>query len=75
MGEKTAGWGTVERVFPIKQQIDPAVTYSLFLVHHITLRDDNQPIQGNGVEPVIALADPQWKNNFTPISATRNWRT
>lgn len=64
MGEKTAGWGTVERVFPINQQIDPAVKYSMFLVHHITLRDDNQPIQGNGVEPAIFMADPKWKKQF-----------
>ncbi len=64
MGEKTAGWGTVERVFPLKEQFNPGTKYSMFLVHHITLRDDNQPIQGNGVEPVIAMSDKNWKKEF-----------
>jgi len=64
MGEKTAGWGTVERVFPLKEQFNPETKYSIFLVHYITLRDDNQPIQGNGVDPVIFMADPNWKKQF-----------
>ncbi|MDP2736880.1 MAG: S41 family peptidase [bacterium] len=64
MGEKTAGWGTVERVFPLKEQFNPGTKYSMFLVHHITLRDDNQPIQGNGVDPAIFMSDPNWKKQF-----------
>lgn len=64
MGEKTAGWGTVERVFPLKEQFNPGTKYSIFLVHHITLRDDNQPIQGNGVEPAIAMSNKNWKKEF-----------
>ncbi len=64
VGEKTRGWGTVEKVFEIKQQIDPAEKYSLFLTHSLTLRDDNQPIEGNGVEPIINLTSENWENQL-----------
>lgn len=64
VGDKTRGWGTVEKVFEIKQQIDPAEKYSLFLVHSLTLRDDNQPIEGIGIEPVINLNNNDWEGLF-----------
>lgn len=57
LGEKTKGWGTVEKVFDIENQINPEKTYSLFLVHSLTLRDDNQPIEGRGVTPNISLGE------------------
>jgi len=64
IGRRTKGWGTVERIFPIKQQIDPNETYSVFLVHSLTLREDGQPIEENGVEPTISIDDPDWKNQL-----------
>lgn len=64
MGETSKGWGTVEKVFPIKQQIAEDEKYSIFLVHSLTLREDGQPIEGKGVEPVIAMSDSKWKNKL-----------
>ncbi len=55
VGEHTKGWGTVERVFPIKNQVEPGQKYSMLLVHSLTLREDNQPIEGRGVEPDINI--------------------
>lgn len=60
LGTSTKGWGTVEKVFPLDNQIDSKQKYSLFLVHSITLRDDNQPIEGRGVDPDISIKDPTW---------------
>lgn len=64
VGTKTRGWGTVEKVFEIKQQIDPSEKYSAFLVHSLTLREDGQPIEGRGVDPVIDIADPNWERQL-----------
>lgn len=64
MGRTTKGWGTVEKVFPLEQQISDTEKYSLFLVHRITLRDDGQPIEGRGVEPLISIDDPNWKKEI-----------
>lgn len=60
VGVPTKGWGTVERVFPLENQITQKEKYSLFLVHSITLRDDNQPIEGRGVDPDINIKDSSW---------------
>ena len=60
VGIPTKGWGTVERVFPLENQINKTEKYSVFLVHSITLRNDNQPIEGRGVEPDISIKDPAW---------------
>ena len=60
LGVPTKGWGTVERVFPLENQIDSSEKYSIFLVHSITLRDDNQPIEGRGVDPDINIKNPDW---------------
>lgn len=64
LGDKTKGWGTVERIFPLDNQIDPKEKYSMFLVHSITLRDDNQPIEGRGVEPDINIQDSNWQQQL-----------
>lgn len=64
VGNKTRGWGTIERVFPIDVQIDPNEKFSMFLVHSLTLRDDNQPIEGNGVEPNVDIGKPDWEKEF-----------
>lgn len=64
VGTKTKGWGTVEKVFSIDQQIDPLEKYSLFLVHSLTLRDDGQPIEGMGVEPLINIEGSNWEKEL-----------
>lgn len=64
VGVPTKGWGTVERVFQIDNQFDKANKYSLFLVHSITLRDDNLPIEGRGVEPDINTSHPDWEQQL-----------
>lgn len=61
VGVSTKGWGTVERVFPLENQLDPKEKYSIFLVHSITLRDDNQSIEGRGVDPDISVKNPDWE--------------
>lgn len=64
VGVPTKGWGTVERVFPLENQISDTEKYSIFLVHSITLRDDNQPIEGRGVEPNINITYPNWEQQL-----------
>ncbi len=64
VGTPTKGWGTVEHILPLKNQIDPAVRYSIFLVTNLTLRDDNQPIEGRGVEPTINIKDKNWESQL-----------
>ena len=64
VGTKTKGWGTIEKVYEIENQIDPNEKYSIFLVNHLTIRDDNQPIEGVGVEPTINTEDKNWKNKL-----------
>lgn len=64
VGVKTRGWGTIEKVFPLDTQIDPAEKFSVFLVHSLTLRDDNLPIEGNGVEPTIDVTKPDWEKEL-----------
>lgn len=60
IGTKTRGWGTIEKVFKLQTQIDPKETYSLFLVHTLTLREDGQPIEGRGVDPVVDITKEGW---------------
>lgn len=64
VGDHTKGWGTVERVFPLDNQISDKEKYSLFLVHSITLRDDNLPIEGRGVDPDINTGEANWSNKL-----------
>lgn len=78
VGTPSKGWGTVERVFPLENQITDKEKYSIFLVHSITLRDDNQPIEGRGVEPDINITESSWPqklmqyfNNQTLVSAVK----
>lgn len=79
VGVPTKGWGTVERVFPLDNQISQQEKYSLFLVHSITLRDDNQPIEGRGIEPDVNIKDTNWPqklllyfNNQVLVDNVRN---
>ncbi len=64
MGETSKGWGTVERVFPMDNQIADDEKFSLFLVHRVTLREDGQPIEGRGVDPQISIKDKNWKSQL-----------
>ena len=64
VGTRTKGWGTIEKIFPIEQQIDPNEQYSMLLAHSLTLRDDGQPIEGKGVDPVININDPTWEKQL-----------
>ena len=64
VGTPTKGWGTVERVFPLESQIGPDEEYSVFLVHSLTLRDDGQPIQDKGVDPLININNPGWEQEL-----------
>jgi len=64
IGTPTRGWGTVEKVFPLENQLNSNQTFSIFLVHSLVLREDGQPIEGNGVEPMINLNDPDWQNQL-----------
>lgn len=64
VGKRTRGWGTIERVINLETQIDPAEKYSILLVHTLTLRDDNLPIEGNGVEPVVNIENPDWEKQL-----------
>jgi hypothetical protein len=64
VGTTTKGWGTVERVIPLDNQIAEDEIFSIFLVHRITLREDGQPIEGLGVEPNISIKSSSWKNEL-----------
>ncbi|HVM73553.1 MAG TPA: S41 family peptidase, partial [Candidatus Paceibacterota bacterium] len=65
VGATTRGWGTVENTFPLTTTTDASTTYdALLLVRAITLRDDQQPIQGRGVDPDVNIADAQWKSEL-----------
>lgn len=76
VGHSTKGWGTIERVFELENQISDEETYSMFLVHHITMRDDNLPIEGRGVDPHVNIDDANWKeqllDNFFVTNAMVN---
>ncbi len=67
VGVPSKGWGTVERVFPLDNQLDDGDKYSMFLVHSITIRDDGQPIEGRGVEPNVNIKDGNWVSNLSGI--------
>lgn len=64
LGIPTKGWGTVEKVFQIENQFSKLQKYSLFLVHSITLRDDNQPIEGRGVDPDVNIKSLDWEQQL-----------
>ncbi len=71
VGSSTRGWGTVENTFPLKTSIG-AETYSILLVHSITLRDDNQPIEGRGVDPDVNTSNSQWKKELNTYFRSRS---
>jgi len=64
VGTKTRGWGSVENTYPLQTVIDPSEKYSLLLVNSLTLRDDNQPIEQNGVLPDVDTSVAGWQKNL-----------
>ncbi len=64
VGGTTRGWGTVENTFPLSTEIDPTEKYTMLLVHSLTLRDDNQPIESRGVDPDVKITDPNWRTEL-----------
>ncbi|MCA9373129.1 hypothetical protein KC921_03480 [Candidatus Woesebacteria bacterium] len=65
VGTASKGWGTVERVFPLEHQLSENNTYSLFLVHSVTLDEAGEPIEGTGVKPQVTVTQPNWKENLS----------
>ncbi len=65
VGATTRGWGTVENTFPLTTSTDASTTYALLLVHAITLRDDQQPIQGRGEDANVNITDANWKGELS----------
>ncbi len=65
IGQTTKGWGTIEQIFPLDNQIDATEKYSMFLVHSLTLRNDNQPIEGRGVDPHINIESDNWPDQLS----------
>jgi len=65
IGTKTKGWGTIEAVYKLENQINENEEYSAFLVNHLTVRDDGQSIEGNGVEPTIDVSNKNWEKQLS----------
>jgi len=64
VGTKTKGWGTIEKVEPIKTQPFGNEKYSVLLVEQLTLREDGQSIEGLGVDPNINIANAGWEKEL-----------
>jgi len=64
VGNTTKGWGTIEKVFTLDNQIKTDEKFSLFLVHHVTVADDGESIEGRGIVPNISIKDPNWKRDL-----------
>ncbi len=65
VGEPTKGWGSVESVFKLNNQLDPEnETYSVLLVHSLTLREDGVPIEGKGVDPMVNITSVNWRDEL-----------
>lgn len=64
VGNTTRGWGTVEKVFRLDNQINQNQTYSVFLAHSLTLREDGQPIEGLGVDPHVFITQDNWRQEL-----------
>lgn len=64
VGTRTRGWGSVENTYPIETRIDPSTEYALLLVNTLTLRDDQQPIEQNGVIPNVDISQVGWQKQL-----------
>lgn len=72
VGTNTRGWGTVENTYPLETVIDPKVKYTLLLVNSVTLRDDNQSIEGLGVDPDVRITNKTWKTDLSNVFYTKS---
>lgn len=75
IGTKTRGWGTVENTFPVTTQLSEEEKFSVLLVHSLTLREDNEPIEGRGVDPDIDVTTPDWKRSVSNAFETPGFAT
>jgi len=64
VGTPTKGWGTIEGIYNIDNQIDLNEQYSALIVNSLTLRDDNQPIEGKGIDPAVYITDSNWEEQL-----------
>ncbi len=64
VGTRTKGWGTIERTFQIPTSLNDT-QYSAFLVHSVTLRPNEQPIEGNGIAPDVSVNNEQWRQQLS----------
>ncbi len=64
VGTTTKGWGTIENTYPIESQIDTDNKYLLLLVNALTVRSDNEPIEGRGIVPDIDATKSGWQNEL-----------
>ena len=62
VGTTTKGWGSVERVFTLENQLSDQEKHSVFLVHSLTLSDSGQPIEESGISPLININETSWPN-------------
>lgn len=61
VGTKSKGWGTIEQIMPLSSSLGNDKTYSVLIVQSITLREDNQPIEGRGVDPNVLITEKGWE--------------
>lgn len=64
VGTRTAGWGTIENSYQLKNTLDENEIYYLFLVNGLTLRSDDQPIEGRGVDVDVDITKLNWKDEI-----------
>lgn len=73
IGTKTRGWGTVENTFPIETRLSDDETFSVLLVHSLTVREDGEPIEGRGVDPHIDITAANWRQEVQTAFRTRGF--
>ena len=67
VGVTTKGWGTIENTYPLATEIDPETKYLLLLVNNLTVRADNEPIEGNGVVPDVDTSKVGWQSELPKV--------
>ena len=71
VGTNTKGWGTIENTFKLESQMGKEQQLSLFLVHSLTVGDNEQLIEGVGVAPIIDVSDSSWKDELYNVFSSR----
>lgn len=64
VGTPTKGWGTIDKIYEIDNQPEGQERYSMLLAQSITMREDNQPIEGRGVDPTIDTKSSSWEKDL-----------